>query len=107
MRTGRPAMEAKIDELGDKIYRLSVLVPDVAPPLGARGCFQMERLLISAANVSVTSTLPMFHMAGMLASSLRKPRIRCFVAIYLPILETHRPLRRAISSDLLLRLKTQ
>jgi hypothetical protein len=27
-------MEAKIDEIGDKIYRLSVFVPDVAPPLG-------------------------------------------------------------------------
>lgn len=27
-------MEAKIDEIGDKIYRLSVFVPEVAPPAG-------------------------------------------------------------------------
>src|SRR6266498_4027245 len=34
VRIGRPAMEAKIDEIGDNVYRLSVFVPEVAPPAG-------------------------------------------------------------------------
>ena len=27
-------MDAKIDEIGDRIFRLSVFVPDIAPPAG-------------------------------------------------------------------------
>ena len=177
-------METRIDEIGADIYRISIFVPEVAPPAGftynhflilgdepllfhcgrrkmfplassavakiipidklrwltfghfeadecgsmnewlaaapnaqlahgmvgsvyplpiwltvRRACFRTERLSISAASASATSTRRMSPMAGMPASYSRRRRKRCSAATYSPISAILRRSLTATSSD--------